>query len=173
MSAHSGEFNKYAGAILGTLTLAMGLNFFAQMLVSPKKPAQPGWDLPVEDAVPAAGAAASAAAVEPIAARLAKADAAKGQALIKQCASCHSFDSGGKTLTGPNLHAIVGRQAGSVAGFGYSEKMKGLGKPWDVDLLDQFLANPKAVVPGTKMSYAGLAKPDQRADLIKYLESLK
>lgn len=174
MSAHTGEFNKYAGAILGTLTLAMGLNFFAQLLVSPKKPAQPGWDLPAEEASgAAAGGAAAAAAVEPIAARLAKADAAKGQALTKQCASCHTFDTGGKVLTGPNLHGIVGRQAGAVAGFGYSDKMKGMGKPWDNDMLDQFLANPKAVVPGTKMSFAGISKPDQRADLIKYLDSLK
>lgn len=171
MSAHTGEFNKYAGAILGTLTLVMGLNFFAGALVSPRKPAQPGWDLPAEEA--AAPAAAAAAVVEPIADRLAKADAAKGQALTKQCASCHTFDSGGKTLTGPNLHGIVGRAAGSTAGFAYSDKMKALGKPWSDELLDQFLANPKGLVPGTKMSFAGISRPDQRGDLIKYLQGLK
>jgi len=173
MSAHSGEFNKYAGAILGTLTLIMGLNFFSGALVSPHKPAKPGWDLPAEDAAPAAGGGAAAAAVEPIAARMAKADGEKGKGLTKQCAWCHTFESGGKVLTGPNLHGIVGKAAGSAAGFGYSDKMKGLGKPWDADLLDQFLANPKAVVPGTKMTFAGISKPDQRADLIKYLEGLK
>ena len=172
MSAHSNELNKYAGAILGTLTLVMGLSFFAGALVSPHKPAKPGWDFPAEEAVAAKGGAAPAAEA-PIAERLAKADAAKGQALIKQCASCHTFDNGGKVLTGPNLHGIVGRAAGSVAGFGYSDKMKALGKPWDDALLDQFLANPKAVVPGTKMTYAGISKPDQRADLIKYLQGLK
>lgn len=173
MSASSGEFNKYAGAILGTLTLAMGVNFFAQILVSPKKPAQPGWELPAEEAAAAGGGAAAEVKVEPIADRLAKADAAKGQSLTKQCASCHTFDTGGKVLTGPNLHGVVGRAAGSVAGFGYSDKMKALGKPWDNEMLDQFLANPKAVVPGTKMTFAGISKPDQRADLIKYLDSLK
>lgn len=172
MSAHSGEFNKYAGAILGTLTLVMGLSFFASALVSPKKLVKPGWDLPVEEAAASHGAAA-AAVVEPIAARLAKADADKGKGLTKQCAACHTFDTGGKVLTGPNLHGLVGRAAGSVAGFGYSDGMKALGKPWNDELLDAFLANPKGVVPGTKMTFAGISKPDQRADLIKYLNGLK
>ena len=173
MSAHSGEFNKYAGAILGTLTLVMGLSFFAAALVSPHKPAKPGWDLPAEEAAAAKGGGAAAAAVEPIADRLAKADAAKGQALTKQCASCHTFDSGGKVLTGPNLHGVMGKQAGSVAGFAYSDKMKALGKAWDDATMDTFLANPKGLVPGTKMTFAGISRPDQRADLIKYLQGLK
>lgn len=173
MSAHSGEFNKYAGAILGTLTLVMGLGFFAGALVSPHKPAKPGWDLPAEEVAAAGGGGAAAAVVAPIAERLASADAAKGQSLTKQCASCHTFDNGGKVLTGPNLHGIMGKQAGSTAGFAYSDKMKTLGKPWDDAAMDAFLANPKAVVPGTKMTFAGISRPDQRADLIKYLQGLK
>jgi cytochrome c len=174
MSAGSSSFNNYAMAILGAVTLTMALNLFSGALVSPHKAEKPGWDLPAEQAAaPAGGGAAAAAAVAPIAERLKTADAAKGQGLTKQCASCHTFDTGGKTLTGPNLHGVVGKAAGSVAGFAYSDKMKGLGKPWDADLLDQFLANPKGVVPGTKMSFAGISKPEQRADLIKYLESLK
>lgn len=173
MSAGSSNFNEYAMAILGSVTLVMGLSLFSGVLVSPHKAAKPGWDLPAEEAAAPAGGGAAAVAVAPIAERLKTADAAKGQALTKQCASCHTFDTGGKTLTGPNLHGILGKQAGSHAGFAYSDKMKGLGKPWDADLLDQFLANPKAVVPGTKMTYAGISKPEQRADLIKYLETLK
>lgn len=172
MSAGSSSFNNYAMAILGSVTLTMAISLFSGVLVSPHKPQKPGWELPAEDAAPAA-AGAAAAVVAPIAERLKTADAAKGQALTKQCASCHTFDPGGKTLTGPNLHAIVGKQAGSHAGFAYSDKMKGLGKPWDVELLDQFMANPKGVVPGTKMTYAGISRPEQRADLIKYLETLK
>lgn len=173
MSAGSGEFNKYAGALLGTLTLVMGLNFFASALVSPKKPEKPGWDLPGESAGGGSAAPAAAAAVEPIADRLAKADAKKGEAVAKQCVSCHTFEAGGATKQGPNLHGIVGKDAGKVAGFAYSAGLAGLGKKWEPELLDAFIANPKGVVAGTKMTFAGVSRPDQRADLIKYLEGLK
>lgn len=173
MSAGAGEFNKYAGAVLGTLTMIMGLSFFASALVSPKKPAKPGWELPEASAGGGSAAPAAAAAVEPIADRLAKADAKKGEAVAKQCVSCHTFDSGGATKQGPNLHGIVNKDAGKVAGFGYSANMAALGKKWDTALLDSFIANPKGVVAGTKMTFAGISRPDQRADLIKYLEGLK
>ena len=173
MSAGAGEFNKYAGAVLGTLTLVMGLNFFAGALVSPKKPAKPGWELPEGAAAGAAApAAASAAAVEPIAARLAKSDAKKGEAVAKQCLACHSFEKGGAAKQGPNLYSVVNKDAGKVAGFAYSSGMAGLGKKWDFEILDAFLANPKGVVAGTKMTFAGVTRPDQRADLIAYLNGL-
>ncbi|MCA0423336.1 MAG: c-type cytochrome [Proteobacteria bacterium] len=172
MSAGSGEFNKYAMAVLGTLTMVMGLGFFASALVSPKKMVKPGWELP-EASAGGGGAAPVAAKVEPIADRLAKADAKKGEAVSKQCHSCHTFESGGATKQGPNLFGIFGKEAGKHAGFAYSAGMAGLGKTWDAELLDQFLANPKGVVAGTKMTFAGVSRPDQRADLIKYIEGLK
>lgn len=166
------EFNKYAGAVLGTLTLTLGLTFLSQGLVSPKKPAKPGWELPSGDAGGAHAAAAPAAAVEPIAARLAKADLKKGEAASKQCLSCHKLEKGGANGQGPALFGVVGKDAGKVAGFAYSPGMAALGKKWDFELLDTFIANPKATVAGTKMTFAGVSRPDTRADLIAYLNSL-
>jgi len=169
----AGEINKFAGAILGAATLAMGLSLFSGVLVNPKKPEKAGYDLPSgEAAKPAAGGGAAAAAEEPIAKRLASADAKRGEGLVKQCNACHTFDKGGAVKTGPNLFGIVDRKAGSVAGFNYSDALKGLGKGWDYEQLDKFLTNPKTAAPGNKMSFAGIAKPDQRADLIAYLNSL-
>lgn len=167
------EFNKYAGAVLGTLTLVMGLNLFSGVLVSPHAPAKPGWELPGAEAAKSGGAApAAAAAEEPIAKRLASADAKKGESVAKQCNACHTFDKGGAVKTGPNLFGIAGRQAGSVGGFNYSDAIKGL-KPWTPEQLDAFLANPKAVAAGNKMAFAGIKDGGQRADLIAYLNSLK
>lgn len=172
MSA-AGEFNKYAGAILGSVTLVMGISLFSGVLVSPVKPAKPGYELPEgAAAAPKAAGGAAAAAVEPIKERLAKADAKKGEAVAKQCAACHTFDKGGAVKTGPNLYGIVSKDAGKAAGFAYSANMAGMGKKWDFELLEQFMLNPKALVAGTKMAFAGIARPDQRADLIAYLNSL-
>lgn len=173
MSA-AAEFNKYAGAVLGALTLTMGLSLFSGVLVSPHKPEKPGYALPEGAAAgaPKAAAGAAAAAVEPIKTRLASADAKKGESVAKQCNACHTFNDGGAVKTGPNLYGIVNRDAGKAAGFGYSANMAALGKKWDFELLDQFLTNPKGLVAGTKMAFAGIAKPDQRADLIAYLNSL-
>ncbi len=168
----STDFNTYAGAVLGTLTLVMGLGFAAQALVSPKKPAKPGFELPAGDAGHGAGGpVAAAAVVEPIALRLAKADPAKGENVAKQCIACHKFDKGGANGQGPALYGVIGKAMGGVAGFEYSAGMKAFGKPWDFESLDKFLANPKAFVTGTKMTYAGLSRPEQRADIIAYLNS--
>ena len=166
------EFNKYAGAVLGTLTLVMGLSFLSHGLVMPKKAEKPGWDLPTGEGGGAKASGPAAAAVEPIAARLAKADATKGQAVAKQCLSCHKLEKGAPNGTGPALYGIVGKDAGKAAGFAYSPKMAEMGKKWDFELLDAFLANPKGVVPGTKMSFAGVSKPDARADLVAFLNTL-
>ena len=169
----AGEINKFAGAALGSLTLAMALSLFSGVLVWPKKPEKPGFELPTGEAPKAAAAgAAGAAGEEPIAKRLASADAKRGEGLVKQCNACHSFDKGGAVKAGPNLFGIVDRKAGSVAGFAYSDALKGLGKGWDYEQLDKFLTNPKTAAPGNKMAFAGIAKADQRADLIAYLNSL-
>lgn len=169
----SSEFNKYAGALLGTLTLVMGLSFLSQALVSPKKPAKAGYELPAGgDGGGAAASTEKAAPAEPIAVRLAKADATKGAAVAKQCASCHKFEKGGANGQGPALHGIVGKKMAGVAGFGYSDVLKGMGKTWDFEALDAFIANPKAFANGTKMTFAGISRPDQRADLIAYMNSM-
>jgi cytochrome c len=164
------EVNKILGAVLGTLTFVLGLSIASEILFTPHAPAKQGYDLPapVENAGGAPAAAAPAA--EPIAVRLAKADPAKGEAAVKQCASCHSFEKGGPNKVGPNLYGVVGNHHAHLEGFNYSAGMKGKsGEQWSFEAMDRFLENPKAAVPGTAMSFAGIKRPDQRADVIAYL----
>jgi cytochrome c len=98
-------------------------------------------------------------------------DPAKGAEVFKKCASCHTITDGGANGTGPNLYGILGKKHGHAAGFAYSEGM--LAKPgnWDFASMDEWLAAPKKYVAGTKMSFAGLSKATDRADLIVYLNS--
>lgn len=167
------EANKIAGAVLSTLLVVLGLNMTAGIVFAPKKPAVTGFDLPSEEPAAAGGAAAAPAAEEPIAVRLAKADPAKGEKAVGACKACHTFEKGGANKVGPHLFDVYGRNEGSVAGFGYSAAMKGRSdKTWDAEALDHFLKSPKAYVPGTIMAFAGLSKPDQRADVIAYLNTL-
>ena len=103
-------------------------------------------------------------------AALAEGDAAKGEKVFKKCKVCHTFDPGKKKI-GPHLKGIVGRKAGAVEGYKYSKAMAESDITWDEASLDEFLTKPKAFVKKTKMSFAGLKKEDQRADLIAYLKA--
>jgi cytochrome c len=165
------ELNKIMGAVLATCLVLLSLNITAGAIFAPHNPAKPGFDIPVPEAA-ASGEAAKPEPVEPIAVRLANSDPKRGEAAAKQCASCHTFDKGGANRVGPNLFGIVNRPKASHAGFNYSAPMKAKGGEWTYENLDQFLAAPKAYVPGTSMSYAGLARGGQRADLINYLHTL-
>ncbi|MAU41761.1 MAG: cytochrome c family protein [Kordiimonas sp.] len=100
-------------------------------------------------------------------------DVAAGQKVYKKCRACHTVDEGGKNKAGPNLHGIFGRPAATVEGFRYSKAMIASGLVWDEATLDAYLLKPRAAVPGTKMSFAGLKKPKDRADIIAYLKTLK
>jgi cytochrome c len=165
------ELNKIAGAVLGSLLLVMGLGIISDALFAAPRPAKPGYALPVAEAA-VGGPAASAAEAAPLPVLLAKADAKKGENLIKACAACHNFESGAAAkATGPNLYGVIDRAVGSTA-FAYSDSMKGKGGKWDYAQLNAFLANPKGVVAGTKMSYAGEKDAAKRADIILYLRSL-
>lgn len=94
-----------------------------------------------------------------------------GQAAFSQCAACHVV-SPGRNGVGPNLHGVVGRRAGTVAGYGYSPAMLGSAQTWDRASLDRYLADPQAVVPGTRMAWT-VADATQRTQLIDYLETLR
>lgn len=100
------------------------------------------------------------------------ADPAAGEKVFKsQCSICHSV-APGRNMIGPGLFGVVGRKAGTVAGFHYSAANRNSGLTWDEATLNKYLANPKAAVPGTIMTYAGLKNDSQRADLIAYLATL-
>ncbi len=123
-------------------------------------------------AVGAGAGAAKAAAVEPILAMIATADLERGKSVAKACAACHSFDNGGKNGVGPNLYGIVGRKKDSVAGYAYSGSLeKQGGAIWTYEELNKFLWKPKAYAPGTKMTYVGIKKSEDRAAVIAYLRS--
>jgi cytochrome c len=99
-------------------------------------------------------------------------DATQGQQVFKQqCALCHDV-APGKNRVGPTLAGIVGRQSGSVPGFQYSEGNKKAGITWNAESLAGYLQNPRGVVPGTKMAYAGLKDDKKRGDLVAYLATL-
>ena len=96
-------------------------------------------------------------------------DAAAGEKVFNQCKACHTIEAGGPNRVGPNLHGVVGRKAGSVAGFNYSDAMKGAGD-WDEASLDKYLTDPKAAIPGNKMAFAGVKNEQARKDLIAFLK---
>ena len=164
------EVNKILGAVLGTLLFTLSINIIAGGIFATHAPAKPGYEIAVPDA-PAAGGQA-AAPIEPIANRLASADVKKGEVAAKKCLACHSFEKGGANKVGPNLYSVVGGPRAHAQGFSYSAGMKSSGGSWDVDSLDKFLANPKAEVKNTSMTFVGIKKPDERADVIAYLNSL-
>ncbi|NBW76109.1 MAG: cytochrome C [Sphingomonadaceae bacterium] len=93
-------------------------------------------------------------------------------AAFAQCAACHAVEPG-KHGIGPSLHGVYGTKAGDIPGFVFSKKLKASGLTWDDATLDQWLAGPMKLVPGTKMSYAGMSDPAQRAQIIAYLKTLK
>lgn len=173
---NSFEFNKIAGILLGTVLFALGLGYFADAVFSKPHAADPGWipDAMKQAAAPAGGAGAAAkeeAKDAPIAERLAKADPAKGEATFKKnCASCHTIDSGGANKVGPNLYGVVMRKLASSS-FGYSDALKNKGGEWTYDHLDHWIANPRAFAAGNKMTYAGDKDAAERANLIAYMRA--
>lgn len=119
-----------------------------------------------EEAAPAEGEGETV----DVAALMASADAAAGEAVFKKCGSCHKLD--GSDGVGPHLNGVVGRNHGAAAGFAYSEAMAAkAAEPWTPEALFAFLENPKKALPGTKMAFAGLPKPEDRANVIAFLTS--
>jgi len=100
------------------------------------------------------------------------ADVDAGKRVFNKCAICHTAVAG-KNGLGPSLFGVVGRKSGTAPGYSYSDAMKNANKTWDEATLNAYLTDPKAVVPGNKMSFAGLPNADDRANVIAYLATLK
>ncbi len=169
---NSFELNKILGAILGTCLILLALNIGAGAIFAPEKPAKPGFNIAVKEQGEGEKAGAAKEPDPPVETLLAKASVEKGQATAKQCQACHTFEKGGPNRVGPNLWNIVNRPRASEPGFNYSAAMKGKGGTWSFDELYKYLANPRSYVPGTNMTFAGISRPEQRADVIDFLRTL-
>jgi len=167
------EFNKFAGAVLGTVLVVFVVNMFAGAVFSPVKPEKPGFVVEVEEPESDTAKKEEKPKVD-VMAMLAAADPAKGEKLHSRCAACHTFNKGGDAKVGPNLWGIVNRPIGSVEGFKYSKGMEAFreGQTWTFEHLNDFLIKPSALVKGTTMNFPGLKKPKDRADILVYLRSL-
>ncbi len=171
-------FNKIAGAVLGTVLVGfLIIEVSHQLYPSPRDEvhlAQMGY--PVADAQAAGGDHGNGTEVvdegPDLATLLANASAESGEASVRACVSCHTFEDGGSNRVGPNLWDIVGRPVASHDGFNYSNAMEAQGGNWTFERLFAFLQSPRAVVPGTTMGFAGIRRDAQLADVLAYLRTL-
>ncbi len=173
------ELNKIAGAVLATGLGVMALSIISEAIYAPAAPAKPGYVIATSEgggAGAGTGGASGGEQVASIAARLQTADAKKGADVAKKCLACHTLDKGQPNKVGPNLYDVVGTPIIRPAtGFAYSQAFQDKGKAgftWTYENLDTFLTAPRKDIPGTAMSFAGLAKPEDRADVIAYLRTL-
>jgi len=163
------ELNKIAGAVLGSLLLIMVINEIGNLLVRPHHLEQSVLDIDVGDDTAVAEAKDEAADTPSLAVLLANADAEKGARVARKCTACHTFEAGGANKVGPALYGVVGSAKAAADGFAFSSALADMGGEWTFENLDAFLANPRGYAPGTKMSFAGLKKPGDRADILLYM----
>jgi cytochrome c len=161
----SDNTNTFFGWTLFGGIVALGSMILTGEYFHAEAPEKGGYE--VADAAPTEGGGAAAA----VPTNFAAGDVAKGSETFKKCASCHSITPGGANGIGPNLHGVMGKKHGAVGGFAYSAGL--LAKPgnWDFEGMDAWLKSPKKYVEGTKMSFAGLSKPEDRADVIAYINA--
>jgi cytochrome c len=165
------ELNKVLGAVLGTCLMLLSLNIAAGALFSAHPPEKPGYEVAVKEEPAGGKPGEPAAAEDPLPVRFASADAGRGENSAKKCVACHTFGKGEPNRVGPNLWGVVGRPKASEAGFNYSAAMKNQKGNWTPEDLDVYLANPRGMVPGTNMSFAGIPRGKERADVITFLNT--
>jgi cytochrome c len=158
--------NTIAGWVLAGGIAALGLTIASGMYFHRGEVEKPGYAIQGAEAD-----GAGAAAAVPIGNMMAVADMSKGEAIFKKCVACHTIAQGGANGIGPNLWGTVGKPLGSHAGFAYSDALKSKGGTWTFEALNEWLANPKKYAPGTKMTFAGLGTPEERANLILYMNA--
>jgi cytochrome c len=161
------RFNTIAGWTLFAGIVALGSSIVAGEMFHSERPEKMGY--PIAGVEQEGGQAA--AAEQPIEVYLAKADPTKGQQVFNKCMACHNADKGGANQLGPNLWDVLGEPIGQGKGFAFSDALSKKGGSWDWHSLNSWLTSPKAFAPGTKMTFAGLGNPQERADVIAFLNS--
>jgi cytochrome c len=170
----SWEWNKIAGAVLGTLMFVVVVKIATEEIFKVPEPAKPGYVVEgVKEEAPAGGTTVAAAeeALPDWGTELPKASVSDGKQISARCEQCHDLSKGGPNKIGPNLWGVVGRVRASHPGFEYSSAMKSKGGSWSYDELFKFLKSPGSYIPGTKMSFAGLRSAQDRVNLIAYLRT--
>lgn len=154
-------YKPAAVVALGLLAVACGKK------EAPVMPADTSVATP-QDA-PAALTAVQKATLAALPAPFNTADPEEGKRQFGQCRSCHTVTQGGGDMTGPNLWGVFGRKAGTEGGYAYSDGLKASGWTWDAGKLDQWIKNPRAMVPDTRMTFLGVKDDKKRADIVAYL----
>ncbi len=166
------EWNKIAGGILAAMLALYVINGLGNLAVGPRAPETVAYPVPEMEGAVAEATAAAAEEVPSLAELLAAADVERGVKVARKCVACHTFEQGGKNKVGPNLWNVVGRDMATMGGFSYSSAMKGAEGAWSFASLDEFLTRPRKFMPGNKMTFPGLKKAVDRANVIAYLRTL-
>jgi cytochrome c len=161
-----GRFNTIAGWVLGAGIVLLGTTLVTGELFKSERPETMGYPIP---GVQAEGEEGGAAAEQPIAHYLQTADATRGENIFHRCQSCHNADNGGANGLGPNLWGTIGNTIAHRPDFAYSDALKSHTGRWDWDTLSTWLHSPSRFAPGTKMTFAGLSDPQDRADVLLFL----
>ncbi|MEJ7934513.1 cytochrome c family protein [Sphingobium sp. AN558] len=162
------RFNTIAGWTLFAGIIALGGGIVSSKYFHDERPEEMGYAIEGVEAEGAGGAAAGPG----LNTLLAKADVAAGEKIFAKCAACHTVNQGGANGIGPNLYATVGEKvAEGKAGFAFSDALKKKGGAWTFEALDHWLTSPRDFAPGTKMTFAGLGNPADRANLIAWLNT--
>lgn len=167
------EFNKIAASILVAGIVVMLVSNIADILYQPDKEFKRGYQVEVSEGASHSSSVKEKPEVLDIATLMSNADVARGKADIKKCSICHTFDNGGKNKIGPNLWGIVGAKKAHRSDFSYSKALASKGGIWNAEELLKFIHGPRKYLPGTKMAFAGYKKPQDAADVVAYLETLK
>jgi len=163
----SDRFNTAAGWALFAGIVALGAGIVSSKLVHQERPEQMGYEIAGVEAE--GGEAAAGPSLNTL---LASADVAAGEKVFAKCLACHTINQGGPNGIGPNLWATLGEPiAEGKAGFAFSDALKKVGGTWTFEAMDHWLTSPRGFANGTKMSFAGLSKPEDRANIIAYLNA--
>lgn len=168
-------WNKIAGAVLAVLLVVMGLRTLGEELFHAEAPEEFGYPVDLAALDMAGGEEEEEEGPVDFGLLLASADVSAGERVARRCASCHTFEQGGRNGTGPNLWGVMGADVASTEGFTYSTAMNEYaegGTEWMYQNMYDYLENPRQYVPGTAMSFAGLRDQEDRINIIAYMRSL-